>query len=162
MLLIKESCNLIGRYLAAPSQKYTPRHYLPLMTTYMQKISWFLPEILLIKGSCNLIGGETQKATPNQTWGSQMLPSFEKDAISIQKSKKSINNFYRFWWSKSPAIWFDSRQNWPKPTKGRTLICSLFLMSTISLDERHTWRQLVKSSSLRSYFSWMMISLQKI
>ena len=32
----------------------------------IQNIDWFLPEILLIKESCNLIGQETQLATPNQ------------------------------------------------------------------------------------------------
>ena len=43
--------------------------YLLYMIISMQiiyKIDWFLPEILMIKESCNKIGEEVQLATPNQ------------------------------------------------------------------------------------------------
>ena len=51
---------------------------LPLMIISMQKIleiDWFLPEILMIKESYNLIEREAQLATSNKKWHSQMLPA---------------------------------------------------------------------------------------
>ena len=41
------------------------------------KITWFFPQILMIKESCNLIGKEAKLATPNQNRKSQLLPFFD-------------------------------------------------------------------------------------
>lgn len=41
------------------------------------KITWFFPQILMIKESCNLIGKEAKLATPNQNRKSQVLPFFD-------------------------------------------------------------------------------------
>ena len=60
-----------------------------------------------------------------------------KQIKKIDKGQKkvSIDSFQRYWWSKNPTIWLDERFSWPHSTK---------------------------SGSLRSYLSFMIISMQKI
>ena len=67
----------------------------------MKYINWLLPEIFLIKESCNLVQQETQMATSTQKpW---MLPSFD-NYIYTKKIKISIDSFHRHWWLKNPEF----------------------------------------------------------
>ena len=70
-MIKKKSWNLIEPVanMTKHNQNWQFRCYLPLMIISMQKfkdIDWFFPVTLVINESCNLIGRETQLATPNQ------------------------------------------------------------------------------------------------
>ena len=43
-----------------------------------------------------------------------------------KKSKRLIDYFPRYWWSKNNAIWLDKRHNCQHPTKSVSLMCYLF------------------------------------
>ena len=53
----------------------------------------------------------------------------------MQKIKILFDSFQRYWWLNNPAIWLGKRHIWPQPSS--------------------------HSSSLRCYFSLMIISMQK-
>ena len=85
---------------------------LPLMTNSMQRyhstqtkgITLFLPEILMIKESCNLIGRETQVANPIKRGSPRchlhlMTPckKSKNQKISMQKIYEIEDFFQRYW-----------------------------------------------------------------
>ena len=82
ILMIKESCNLIGRqikWVTHPIKSSTLICYLSFIAIHQGKslTHWLIPSrVLMIKESCNLIGRQVQRVTPNQKQCSHMLPFF--------------------------------------------------------------------------------------
>ena len=85
--MVKESCNLIEDDKLHAKNK---------------DINWFLPEILMIKESYNLIGQKAQLATRAQKISSRMLPSIANYLPA--KIFRLLDFFQTYWWSKIPEI----------------------------------------------------------
>ena len=66
----------------------------------------FLPEILMMRESCNLIGRGTW---PQPTKVIASDTNFLWWPSTCKISKTSIDSFQRYWWYKNPAIWLDER-----------------------------------------------------
>ena len=95
------------------------------------KITWFFPQILMIKESCNLIEWEAQLATPKIV---SLRCCLLLMTNSMRKTRISRDSFQRYWWSKNPTIWLDKRHNWPHAPKISRPGCYLPLL-TISLQK---------------------------
>ena len=104
-------------------------------------INYFLPEILMINESWNLISPRYTWRHPNNSGSFKCylpLMIFSMQKIKdinwffpvlllikeCKKSNESIDSFQRYWSSKNPAIWLDERHNWSHPTKVDSLRCS--------------------------------------
>ena len=77
-----------------PTKKGSLRCYFLLITNSLLKnsdITWFFPEILMIKESCNLIGREPQFATSIQKQKFQIRCCLFRMAISMQNTKVSTD-----------------------------------------------------------------------
>ena len=72
-------------------------HYLHLKIH--TKITWFFPQILMIKESCNLIDWKIQPSHPSKR------DTFPWWSSSCKKSNRLVDSLQRYWWSKNPAIW---------------------------------------------------------
>ena len=74
------------------------------------KITWFFPQILMIKEFCNLIGWKIQPAHLSKRdsliWSPWWL-------FSCRKSNRLVDSLKIYWWSNIPAIWLNERHNWP-------------------------------------------------
>ena len=84
-------------------------HMLPSLDDYLYaknlRYRRFLPETLVIKESCNLIGWDTQLAISTQSgslWCYLLLM-----INFMQKTKRFMDFFLRYWWSRNPGIWFE-------------------------------------------------------
>ena len=103
-------------------------------------INYFLPEILMINESWNLISPRYTWRHPNNSGSFKcylplMIFSMQKIKdinwffpvlLLIKECKKSngsIDSFQRCWSSKNPAIWLDERHNWSHLTKVESLRC---------------------------------------
>ena len=137
IFMIKELWILIDPkvHLATNNQDGSFKCYIPLMTISIQKtimITWFFPQILIIKESCNWPGWETKLALHNQKGSPHAI--FPWWLFPCKKSKRLLNLFQIYWWSKNPEIWLGKKQIWHHPTKSGNLRCYLPLMIMSTLD----------------------------
>ena len=86
-------------------------------TNTKTNITWFFPQILMIKEPCNLIGSKAQTTSHTQPRG-PITCYLHLMTISIyKKSMRMSDSSQRYWWPKNHTIWLDKRHNWPHPPK---------------------------------------------
>ena len=130
-------------------------HYLHLKIH--TKITWFFPQILMIKESCNLIDWKIQPSHPSKR------DTFPWWSSSCKKSNRLVDSLQRYWWSKNPAIWLKMTNSMQKIRISTDSFQRYWWSKnpTILLDKRHNWPHAPKRSRPGCYLPLLTISLQK-
>ena len=113
ILMIKESCNLIGWKAQLP---HPIKKWLPFFDDYLQSKNLRDQSI----PSRDIIKKSWARTTTGQSHPPKVVFSdaaFPWSITSCKKAKTSLDSFQRYWWSNNSAIWLAKKHDWQTQPK---------------------------------------------